>query len=140
MTAPTKIIRIGADGSIVPVAGRDLLGVARLEFGASNVCVVTCAAPWLSDTIPFVGAVHEWGVDMGLPLNPKAWLLYGRSPIVGPMLFGYDQDDAGDRPDLPAELVETMRKPLREIVSADVIDRMLTVALGEGFTWKGDGQ
>jgi hypothetical protein len=85
--------------------------------------VVTLTSPsmaaYRSPHDPWVGWIFDWGKTMGLPVNRKAWALYGRSPIYGPMLIATDH-----RAPLPDEFLEIIAKPIEEWVPAEVLARM----------------
>lgn len=85
--------------------------------------VVTLTSPilatWRDPGDPWVGWVFDWGIPMGLPVNRKAWALYGRSPIYGPMLLATDL-----REPLPDGFLSVVASPIEEWVPADVLDAM----------------
>lgn len=70
--------------------------------------------------IPWVGVIDDWGMTKRRPINWKAWALYGRSPIYGPMVV---------KPDSPAEtipddFVKRIAAPIEEWVDEAVLTRM----------------
>jgi hypothetical protein len=98
-------LRIDPDGTVT-----ELLGTA-LEAGHTEfkfTTVVTCAAPFLPTDEVWVGVIDDFGAE-SLPLNRKAWGLYGRSPIYGPMFLGTDSHH-----DVPAEVAAIIALPLTE--------------------------
>lgn len=99
----TITIRIDPDGGTERFDTEPLM---THDFDASDV--VTCRAPMLPDNEIFVGIVHDFGA-LDLEQNPKAWLLYGGSPIWGPMFFGTDSG----RP-LSDELIAFIESPIDE--------------------------
>jgi hypothetical protein len=85
--------------------------------------VVTLGTP-MFDTFrapndPWVGWVFDWGIKMGLPVNAKAWALYARSPIYGPMLIGSDLGSPFDD-----RFLEIISEPIEEWLPVDVIEYM----------------
>lgn len=136
----TYIIRVDPSGDITECDGTDLLAVANAWF-PDGVDVVTLAPqPLAPPEYPqtghlLVGCVAQWGRLEGAVANPKAWALYGRSPIVGVCFVAHDaDDDDGGRVELPAEFVDRMRADWvrRPIMNVEV---MRTIALGSGVTW-----
>lgn len=95
-------IRIDPDGTVTHIDG-DVLTAARAEFAQTTV--VTCQAPILPGGI-WVGVIDDFGAQ-DQPYNPKAWALYGRSPIFGAMFFGADgqADGSGFVPEFLAEII-----------------------------------
>jgi hypothetical protein len=123
----TKVIRIDTAGEVTRLEGGDLLRLAHEEFEATDV--VAChIAPILEDYMPpmFVMVIDDFGAE-DMPINYKAWALYGRSPIYGNAYFAYDASsdaDATQRPDLPDVLVETVTQNLDLWVDEPVIAGM----------------
>lgn len=120
----TKIIRIDTEGDVTLIEGSDLLARAGEEFSA--LTVVSChIAPILQDYMPpvFVLALDDFGAE-DMPINYKAWALYGRSPIYGTAFFAYDGDAEAPRPDLPEVLVQTITRALDTWVDEGVINYM----------------
>jgi hypothetical protein len=109
-------LRIDPDGTIKHFAG-SAMDAAYTEIEACSV--VTCRAPVIPEHLLMVGVIDDFGAD-GLPINMKAWALYGRSPIFGPMWFGSDVDG-----DVPFDLAQTIRQPIETWVHAGVIEFML---------------
>lgn len=93
----TTCICIDPDGTVTPLSGR-LLDLGREAFDGMT-SVVVLHHPMVADLL--VGCVHDWGLVKGLPLNRRAWTLYGRSPIYGPMFVALDEGD-----ELPEEFIE----------------------------------
>ena len=100
---------IDPDGSVIPCEGADLLTLTREHIGES-ADVVTLSHPAFGGGEIGVGAINDWGRMDGLPLNVKAWALYGRSPIVGPMLVALDGSGAS-RPPFPSEVHDLLIDP-----------------------------
>lgn len=107
----SHVVRIDPDGTVTDVPGSDALAVASAEFeGMTDV--VLLRHPQAEYRL--VGIVHDWGT-LSLPLNRKAWWLYGGSPIYGPMYVA-DDDNAELDPefvamiqgDVPAEMLARM--------------------------------
>lgn len=102
----TRIVRIDPDGTVDLVDGGDLLSVGRTAFDG-RTDVITLRSPEVDASWGvMVGVVHDTGLLDGLPLNRKAWALYGRSPIYGPMFVAFDQDDVGGRDPLETWFID----------------------------------
>lgn len=93
-----NVLRVDPDGTVTAYEGADPLRLAGEAFDGRNE-VITCRNPWTRRTT--VGVVHDTGRLDGLPLNEKAWALYGGSPIFGPMFYSLDLP----YPPLPDEVV-----------------------------------
>lgn len=158
MTA-THVVRIDPNGTVTRLVGLDLPGLAldglapiggyhgmsmwgdRIDRDDPSIDMVSCRAngliPWPAgmEDVPLVGAVHEWGCMIDLPVNPKAWSLYGRSPLVGPAFFALDLDyTLDDRPALPDEWLTAIEgDPVW--ITPDVMGRMRAVAEQVGARW-----
>lgn len=137
---PTYVIRIDPSGTVTRMDGDlhvNLLALAERELGAT-IDVVTVRphdwAPFPDDDAPLVAVVDEWGRSKGLPVNVKAWALYGRSPLVGPVFLAFDSASDGRWP-LPDEWITAMERPWQDWVLADAVDRMRTIAHDEGCRW-----
>jgi hypothetical protein len=63
----------------------------------------------LPDSYTFVGAVHDYGLVNGMPINYTATALNGRH-IYGPMYFGLDLDENNSTVELPDDVVEFVRR------------------------------
>lgn len=143
------IVKIEPDGEVIRCEGTDFLAVA--ERGCStlpgysgptgwggivenargiDVCSVPphTYAPLPSTTAPTVFALHEWGRLLRLPVNRKAWALYGRSPLVGPVWVATD-----DRAPLSDRWIEIISRPIEQWVPADVLQAMTRVLRIEGM-------
>lgn len=141
----TKIIRVTPAGDVIDVPGNDLLLTARLALGGS-VDTFTCLMP---DGAPpeyphwqglLIGCTAEFGrVEEGAVVNPKAWALYGRSPVVGDIYFAADVDDS-DRdwhpPDLDPEFLAVLRT---DFVRPGImsVEHMKRLARNAGHIWPG---
>lgn len=135
-------LRIDPDGTVIEYTDPDLLGLAHAEFEETDVVVLR--SPWYDERVlpdgapPLVGVIYDWGRDLGLPLNVKAWALYGRSPICGPMWIALDSEDDGRRRPLPPGLLSAVRHdrfPRIPPAGDDIIDLMrsaLATALANG--------
>lgn len=88
-----NVIRIDEDGTITRYTDADLLGLAGEHFDGMT-STFTCQ-PIDSDearsmgypcfTQPLIGVCHDLAYfQPDATVNPKAWALYGRSPIAGP--------------------------------------------------------
>lgn len=91
-------LRIDPDGTVTHLDA-PALEAAHAVFDHSTV--VLLHAPFLTGF--HVGIVDDFGAA-DLPINRKAWALYGGSPIYGPMFVGSDATGHVD-PTL-AELIE----------------------------------
>jgi hypothetical protein len=120
----TKIIRISTDGEITRLEGGDMIAASHEEFSHSSV-VVCRDAPILAEFSSglFVMVIDDFGAE-DMPLNPKAWALYGRSPIFGTAFFAYDSYEGNGRPDLPDAMIDRITEPLEAWVDARVIAYM----------------
>lgn len=110
---------INPDGRVQSITEPNVAARADDLFsstGGSTVLSLIGAAVLLGDTLRphedgpyvFVGWVAEWGRIDRLPLNVKAWALYGRSPICGPMVVALDGEPGGNRQPLPELFVEAL--------------------------------
>ena len=111
----TQTVRIDPDGKITELA-EDGHEAASIAFG-SSVTVVTCAAPMLPPGV-FVGWIDDFGAQ-DLPLNMKAWALYGRSSIFGPMILGMDSGGP-----VPAHVIDMLNEPIEAWVPAETVAYM----------------
>lgn len=102
---PTRMLRVDPDGShwtfFDPNVGVHTARAQLQElYGpGADLDLMSLSAPLLAawpadpdgvgdedeDDNVWLGMVHEWGYRLGLPLNHRAWMLYGRSPVFGPM-------------------------------------------------------
>jgi len=96
------VVRIQPDGTVFAVSTqqggyRYAADAARKEGGIESIDIVTLPNPILGHGV-FVGAIDDWGAtyDPPLPVNRKAWALYGRSPIHGPMWLANDYNEPLD--------------------------------------------
>lgn len=142
----TYIIRIDPDGTITECEGDDLLFVAGNHF-PDGLDIVTLKTPEgappefpHTDEPYLVGALGQWSRTTHTYVNPKAWALYGRSPLIGPIFVAHDSYDDGPgdegeaRPPLPPEFIERMRE---DWVRSPLMLRstMRQIAESEGFHW-----
>lgn len=97
--------RIDVDGTVT-ARWTNALDAARAEL--TSTTVVSLSAPILPSSHVWVGVLDDFGAA-DQPLNRKAWALYGRSPIYGPM---YVAADGGS--ELPAEVVAIISTPIEE--------------------------
>jgi hypothetical protein len=128
----TTYVTINVDGTI------DTNPVATAEFQKimlNEGTVVTLASPvtrehWTSGE-PLIGWVYDWGAVHGgpdggpMPVNLKAWALYGRSTIHGPMMIASDA-----RVPLTDEFLAMIDSPIEDWVPGDTLVRMAEI-LGE---------
>lgn len=139
----TKIIRITPNGQVDELDGNDLVLTATLALGGVDTfsCIMPHGAPpeyphW--DGV-LVGCVAEFGRRDGAVVNPKAWALYGRSPLVGDVYLAADVEDDDSlpewhRPDLPPEFIAALRT---DFVQPPVmrVDAMRDIATNAGHLW-----
>lgn len=164
----TYVVRIDVDGTVSRLEGHDLPALAvaglapiggyhgmsltgdRIDTDAPTLDICSArdngVAPFPDVAEYLVIAVHEWGRLMDLPVNLKAWGLYGGSPLCGPAFIGLDiHRDARRafasismgtqaRPFLPDEWVNAIEAP-PDWISADVRRRMESIAYAEGLRW-----
>lgn len=99
----TYVVRIDPDGTVTLQPGTNALAMARGHF-SDLTSVVTLVHPLMGSIL--VGYIDDYGLRNQRPLNEKAWALYGRSPIVGPM---YVRTDDGSP--LPDDFIEKISSP-----------------------------
>lgn len=109
----TTIIRVAVDGTVTRYDSTNLLATANAEWpnSAEIVSIQTHEhAPFPDDVDArrLVAMVNEFGRANELPVNVKAWSLYGRSPIFGDAFLAYDQDEDGTRAALPDEWIDAI--------------------------------
>lgn len=138
----TAIVRIDPDGTVTRVVGK----VLPSDIDGSGIEIVTamrCPCPKEHVPLPtlpigapesLVIAVKDFGRRDGEPINLKAWALYARSPIVGPVLVCWDLDDDGYRGDLTDEWIERMSGQV-DWLEPEVAVRMAGIAQAEQLTW-----
>lgn len=95
----TPMLLLHEDGSTRLLESLDPLGTARSLLG-DQVSVYSCNNPGALEPRDYVLVIDDFGDAKGLPLNRKAWALYGRSPIYGPALWYRD-----DHEPIPPELL-----------------------------------
>lgn len=126
----TTYVKIDPDGAVTTEA-TVIAEFERLMLNEGEVVILgsPLLAPYRDNqTDPYVGYVHEWGAVHGgpgngpMPINRKAWALYGRSPIHGPILVVRDL-----RGPLPDEFIEMVSKPIEEWVTGDILARMNSI-------------
>lgn len=100
-------LRIDPDGTVTPVEQIDVLAAARAELRECDVN--TLRSPFTNDDT-YIGIGADWARVEGEPLNVKAWALYGRSPICGPMYVALDSNEDGPalRDPLPEPFVSML--------------------------------
>lgn len=122
----TARIAVWPDGTVS--TDPDTIDALMTELAADGTDVVMLASPvaaaWRNRrhrrVVPLVGYIDDWGATKH-PVNMKAWALYGRSPIYGPMVIKDDLDL-----DLPAGLVDMLERSIDDWVAEDVLERMGT--------------
>lgn len=132
------VIRIDPDGTVTPIPDtRSALTAAR-ELFDDTPCVFTChpvntpeaqAAGFPIFEHVVVGVCHDFAYTVTPIVNPKAWALYGRSPIAGPAVFARD-----DRQPLDPDWIENLatdwcREPTMRTVE------MIRVGADHGLAW-----
>jgi hypothetical protein len=122
----TVLVRIDPDGTVTRLAGSNLLDQGHIACGgALEFLALRAPEPLGPGGGLLMGAIADRGALDGLPLNVKAWTLYGRSPVCGPMIVGYDSEQE-PRQTLPDEWIERVS---RDDFVPDDIRRLLRVAL-----------
>lgn len=130
------VVRIDPDGTVTHLPGTDILAVGRDLF--DNITTTfTCQpihGPEVPDTFPsfgypIVGVCHDFAYSVTPTVNPKAWALYGRSPIAGPALIA-----RVDHHPFPAEFLtllstDFVREPNMRLAA------MVRIALDHGLVW-----
>lgn len=136
----TYVIRIETNGDVIRMDDSitDLTGVAERAL-AATVDVVTlhlnAVTPFPGGGDPYlVGVVDGWGRSKGMPVNLKAWALYGRSPLCGPCFVAYDTDGPS-RPALPDEWITAIEQPFDSWMPARYQATMKQIAMAEGVRW-----
>lgn len=123
MSNLTYTLRIDPDGTCTRDAR--LSGARDLALvGADSLDVISLRAPFLRESFAsneLVAYIDDWGRTKGLPLNRKAWALYGRSPVYGPV-WVKDDHDAILSPKLIA-LIESADFPSDEV--GELMDQWL---------------
>lgn len=119
----TRVIVIHDDGRVQRLVGAQSALSSATEGFRGETSVVTLRSPFGPErdnphAVPLVGVVHERGRLMGAPVNLKAWLLYGRSSIHGPMFVSYD----GGSDDLPDDWID--RLSADDVIPAEVLAAM----------------
>jgi hypothetical protein len=130
-------VRIDPDGSIIEFEHPDVLGEASREF--DGLTSVVTLRSWFYDdrtddtgmTPVLVGVIHDWGRTNHMPLNVKAWALYARSPLCGPVYVG--NDGSTTRPPLHPQLLAALRNPAFPFIppAPGNLATMLRTALSE---------
>lgn len=97
------VLSIDPDGTVTALNG-DPMVMARAEFNDLTT-VVTLHHPLtgFGEGRICVGWIHDFGAVIPLPVNRKAWILYGGSPIYGTMFVAAD-----DRGPLDEEFVRVL--------------------------------
>lgn len=133
------IIRIEPEGSVSIVDGDDLLDAARSAFdGATST--FTChpivdGPPVFPNFEQFlVGVCHDFAYSVTPVCNPKAWALYGRSPIAGPAFFAHDIAPGGRTP-LDPEWVATLGRDDWLVPGVMNVTHMQHLAADAGLAW-----
>jgi hypothetical protein len=78
---------------------------AKIHLGNADVC----STHWPDDGVLFV---REHSRHENLSVNAKAWLLYGRSPLVGPAVFCFDES-----PPIPLNVQRLLTGPISSLCS-----------------------
>jgi hypothetical protein len=115
----SRSVVIPPEGPIVP-SDEDPSALARRVLETDSLDVVTARA--LGRERIHVLWIDDWGKVNELPLNRRAWALYGGSPIYGTAVLAADDDlpvaetamEMLGRPDFPGpDLLATMDAWLR---------------------------
>lgn len=127
----TKCIRIDVDGTITRCVG-DAFEEANKYF---PICSVVTLAPKVEGRLltfgaPLVGWIDDVGRFKPLSINKKAWVLYGRSPIVGTMFVC---DDSGA--DLKEYLINYLEADVDIWTTEGLREAMSKLAAEEGLEW-----
>lgn len=112
----TKLVVIDPDGTVRKFAHMDLIAAADGVIGADRTSVITLGGyPGIPTEGPtLVGFIADFGATAGEPLNPKGWALYGRSPVHGTIVVGFDAADPANRPNLPDAFVKLLESPVAD--------------------------
>lgn len=138
----TVIVRIDVDGTVHDCAGDRLLATAREYFGGDvDVCTggtPSGAPPEFPQSCgPLVLVCAERAAMPGGVVNVKAWALYGRSPLCGPVFVAHDQDDEGDDTGWRMPLDDGFIAALRGDQWLELMNEptMRSIALGRDLVW-----
>lgn len=123
----TKAVLIRPDGTVIATESLAEAERSRLEMVGSSVVMLRSplARHFGGDPVPYVGWVDEYGEVKQLPVNRKAWALYGRSPIYGTMVVRNDLHT-----NLQPGFINTITKPIEDWVDVDVLVRMEEILEG----------
>lgn len=132
----THIIRIDPDGTVTRLDTTDVLLEGRELFSLPTT--FTCQpideqaaveAGYPCFHVPLVGVCHDFAYTETPVVNPKAWALYGRSPIAGPVLLARVDHEPFDDEWLDRISADWVRSPLMRT------DAMRSIALDHGLAW-----
>ena len=87
MSPPVRCLSIPPEGLIV-VSDHDPANFARVVVNTESLDVVVARA--LGRDRVHVMWVDDWGLTKDLPINRRAWALYGGSPIYGTAVLAAD--------------------------------------------------
>ncbi len=124
-----RVLRIDPDGTVTATLDDSLLKAANREFDG-RAGILTCAAPFLHEHSAgtWVLAVHDEGWLLDMPVNRKAWALYGRSPLVGVAFLALDGSTT--QPMMPGAVPDIIRQDLTNwpipTASLEAMDRILS--------------
>lgn len=99
----------------------------RTTIEQAGSAVVVCASPLVEPFVgdeTLVGWIFDWGRVEGMPINRKAWALYGRSPLFGPVVIACDSG----RP-IPDRVIDMIGQPIDTWVPDDVRAKMTAVEM-----------
>lgn len=140
----TSLLKITSAGVVTELETHDVLDAAQYtDLHDEPLAVVPCGWP-IRGQFKLVMAVHDFGRNLGMTLNVKGWMLYGRSPIFGPCIVGRDAPPGKltQRDPLPADFVNMVKQPVyrwaHEHPSFDapqVLAFMRGIAEREGIDW-----
>lgn len=138
----TAIVRIDVDGTVHECEGSRLLTIAREYFeGGVDVCTggtPSGAPPEFPQSCgPVVLVCAEWAAMPGGVVNVKAWALYGRSPLCGPVFVAHDQGDAMGDAEWRMPLDDGFIAALRGDQWLELMNEpaMRSIALGRELVW-----
>ena len=125
---PPTVILLDVDGTVTPLSESDPHKAAR-QHVPEGVTVYSCHSPigapeqFPSFDGPLIGMTGEWAHTDTPTVNIKAWALYGRSPICGPVILAFD-----DRRPFTSEWLEKLSGPIEGVkgVNLDVMRMIAT--------------
>lgn len=127
----TTIILLDTDGTVTELDDTDPFVAAEVHVAPQST-VFSCSSPpgappeFPTFDGPLVGFTAEWAYRETPTVNVKAWALYGRSPIAGPVILTYD-----DRRPFDTEWLDRLAGDIPGLR----LSAMRSIAARHGLTW-----